>query len=240
RLTSLSVHLKEVSNEPGVCLNVPLQKGTDSWDLQFAPGPGYTVEKKGTAVRKDGGEFDHLNLHLDCYDWGAWGTVVAEGILTDGRILWATLDKDRTERELRVPKREPDSKIASKWKKEMQAEGLQELDDQERQNGNPNDGDGLTVYEEYRGMMAKGKHTRDHPAGPDGYRPLSPKRKDLVVCNTIQGEPAVVAGFRLLEKAAGIHVVEVTEKELPDSRLVNVNLSPTMSVGPQRGLKLYD
>ncbi|HLY09803.1 MAG TPA: hypothetical protein VKW04_10905, partial [Planctomycetota bacterium] len=240
RMTRLSVWLKEVSREPGVCLNVPLEKGGDTFDLQFAPGGGYTVDEEGTRVIKKGSEFDRLELTLDCYDWGAWGTVVAEAMLKDGRVLFATLDKDPSEDELRVPKRDPDSKIADKWKKEMNADGLKDRDDQEPQKGNPNKGDGLTVYEEYRGMIAKGKHTRDYPAGPDGFRPLSPRRKDLIVCNTIRNEPAVVAGFRLLEKAADIHVVEVEEKDLPESRQVNINLSPTMSAGPQHGLKLFD
>jgi hypothetical protein len=239
RMQSLTVRLKDVSNVPGTCLNVPLEKGAETFDLQFAPKNGCTVDEEGTRVIKKGSEFDRLDLSLECYDWGAWGTLVGEAILVDGRILWATLDKDPSVEEILLPKRDSNSKVADKWKKEMNADGISDNDDFEPQTGNTHNGDGLTLYEEYRGMIAKGKHTRDYPAGPDGFRPLSPRRKDLIVCNTIHGEAAVVSGFRLLEKAAGIHVVEVDEKDLPESRLVNVNVRPELTAGPQHGLKLY-
>src|SRR5206468_3226345 len=69
RMTRLAVHLKEVSNEFGICLNVPKQRGSDTFDLKFAPGAGYTVESEGSTVIKKGTEFDKVDLTLDCYDW---------------------------------------------------------------------------------------------------------------------------------------------------------------------------
>jgi len=101
----------------------------------------------------------------------------------------------------------------------------------------------LTLYEEYRGLIAKGKHTRDHPAGPDGIKPLTPQKKDLIVNNTIKvgggSPPEVNAGLLLFEKASGIHIVEVDDSELPDSRQVNINAG-RISAGPQFGLRLVN
>jgi hypothetical protein len=240
KITHINVGLSEVSTEPGVCLNVPLTKGASSPDLNFtgAHNPGVTINDKGLSFYKDG-SFNQLPIVVSCYDWGAWGTVVAQAQLDDGRMLWATLDGDPATEECRLPKRGEDSKIASKWREDMGIAGLADNTDRDTQNGNNHDGDGLTTYEEYRGLIAKGKHTRDYPAGPDGVKPLTPTHKDLIVRNTIKNNSDVAAGFVLFQKASGIHVVELSDGEMPGSRQVNVNAGQ-ITAGPQFGLVVYD
>ncbi len=249
KMNRIAVHLSDVSREPGVCLNLPLSKnsgpstGALSPDLKFSAdhNPGVKIDEEGMRVSKEGGEFTQLPVIVSCYDWGAWGSVVAQASLTDGREIWAYLDGDASTPEVRLPKRDPDSKIADKWKSDMGVSGMKDDADNDKQTGNVNDGDGLTLYEEYRGLIAKGKHTRDHPAGPDGIKPLTPQKKDLIVNNTIKAgggsPPEVNAGLLLFEKASGIHIVEVDENELPESRQVNLNAG-RISAGPQFGLRL--
>ncbi|HZE99294.1 MAG TPA: hypothetical protein VE981_19980 [Planctomycetota bacterium] len=241
RMTSLTVRIDDVSREPGVCLNLPATKGADTPDLRFATGAGYTLEDDGTRVVHKGSPIDKLDLVLDCFDWGAWGAVKSQAVLEDGRMVFGVMEGNPAEDEVRVPKRPPESFIADKWKTDQGIEeGRPDLDDKDPQKGNPNDGDGLTLYEEYRGMMAKGKHTRDHGAGPDGIKPLTPGHKDLILDNRIGSDAAVVAGLLLFEKASGIHLVEVDPAELPQSREVNVNRGPRTSVRAQHGLVLVD
>lgn len=179
---------------------------------------------------------------MTAFDWGAYGELSAVGDLTDGRILDAKVEgmrPDEVVELLRLPKRDGDSHIGGKWKKDMEAASVSDGDDSEQTTGNTHDGDGLSAYEEYRGLIARGKHTRDHSPGRDGHKPLSPRRKDLIVHNTIGGKyaGAAGAGLDLFEKAAEIHVVEVDDGEMPDSRQVNVNRR-TASAGAQYGLRL--
>ena len=238
RLKQLVVELDDVSRVPGVCLNRPLQGGATAPDLKFAPGPGLTIEDDGLRLIKKG-EHSELSFEVECYDWGAWGEVVAHGTLTDGRPVWATLEGDPSQAAVRLPKRESSSKIADKWKADMGVAGLEDVADDDPQQGNRIPGDGLSLYEEYRGLISKGKHTRDLPAGPDGAKPLTPKKKDLVVHDTIKTS-AVQQGFQLLAKAAHIHVVDVRDGELPESRRVNLNTQEDLTAGEQYGLRLID
>jgi hypothetical protein len=246
------VRLDEVSREPGVCLNLPVGKGTNasrgatSPDLKFAAdrNPGTTIDEEGTRLRKKGGEFPELPIVVSSYDWGAYGAVHVQATLTDGRPVWAHLDGDPTHEPVRLPKRDPELKTADKWKADVGVDPTTEDEaDRDKQKGNDKDGDGLTLYEEYRGLIAKGEHTRDHPAGPDGHKPLTPGVKDLIVHNTMEdggaGAPtaAQLADVRLLEKASGIHVVDVAAAESPESRQVNLNTG-RITAGPQFGLRL--
>src|SRR6185295_1285186 len=137
-----------------------------------------------------------------------------------------------------LPKRKRESKVADKWKLDMGAQG-EDGEDSDKQQDNGKDGDGLTLYEEYRGLIAKGQHTRDHPAGTDGAKPLTPRKKDLIVHNRFKNDALIRKGLDLFEKASGIHVVEVDDDEIPESRRVNVNAGQ-ITVTEQYGLRLED
>jgi len=239
RMRRLEVRFHDVSSEPGVCLNLPLDKGATTPDLKFSEESEGTVRNDGMLLQKEG-EFIELHMKVECFDWGAWGMIKGWALLTDGRIIWSTLDGDPSEDELRLPKRKRNSKIADKWKKDLEVPGTaRDEDDDDKQEKNQNYGDGLTVYEEYRGLIAKGKHTREHSAGADGVKPLTPKRKDLIIHNKFRDEAVIRKGLEMFAKASGIHVVEVDDGELPASRRVNVNAG-RIQVTEQCGLLLED
>lgn len=240
RIDALTLRLDAVSREPGVCLNQPLGGGATSPDLQFAADSGATLDQQNTRLQKQGLKAAQYAFTIDCYDWAASAKFVAEATLADGRQVFATLDGDPTTADVRLPKRSESSLIADAWQTLMGG-AARDTDDDDRQAGNGNRGDGLTRFEEYRGMLAKGKHTRDHAAGPDGKRPLMPGTKDLVVENTIQHAllPSVKAGLRLFEQASGIHIVEVDAGEFDPARQVNLNLG-SATAGPQHGLRLVN
>jgi hypothetical protein len=237
KMQRLEVRFQEVSSEPGVCLNRPLENGGTTPDLKFAARSEGTLKNNDLLLQKDG-EFTDVNMTIECFDWGAYGTIKAWSRLSDGRMAYATLDGDPSEDEVRLPKRKRESKVADKWKSDMAAQG-EDDEDSDKQQGNRNDGDGLTLYEEYRGLIAKGTHTREHPAGTDGAKPLTPKKKDLILHNRFKSEAVIRKGLDLLEKASGIQVVEVDDGELPDSRRVNVNAGH-ITVTEQHALILED
>jgi hypothetical protein len=129
--------------------------------------------------------------------------------------------------QLTVPRRSRGGFIADAWRNQHGFEGA-DGEDGDSQPGNPQLGDGLTAYEEYRGLVIAGQHTR-------GTEHLDPKRKDLIVLNEIGA--AANQGLRLFETAAGIHVVEMRAVELPKSRQVNRNRA-TASGGAQHAVLL--
>jgi len=73
-----------------------------------------------------------------------------------------------------------DSQVSDSWKELNKATKLQDDDDNEEgQNGvgDEHHGDGLSLYEEYRGFIENKKHIR-----------TSPVKKDLMVCSLIKND----------------------------------------------------
>jgi hypothetical protein len=104
---------------------------------------------------------------------------------------------------------------------------------EDAQDGNSKNGDRLTAYEEYRGLIVGGQHTRR----ATGSKMLDPRKKDLAVLNVIGAKAK--PGLELFEKASGVRVLEMRAGELPASRLLNGNRT-TASRGEQYGMKLVE
>jgi len=231
-LKDVEMHLEAVSEEPGVCLNVPKDGGGETTpDLKFGAESDGEVADEGRRVRKNG-KFLSVTATVECFDWGASGHITARGTLTDGRPVWGTLEGDPTTELVLLPHRESGSRVADTWK--SQCGGGKDNDDNDRQTGNTNHGDGLTVYEEYRGLIVKGKHTRDH--GED--QRLTTGRKDLIVDDSKIGS-AADDGIKMFESASGINIVRVGKDELATTRQVNPNRGK-ITVTAQHGLRLID
>ncbi|HEY0075150.1 MAG TPA: hypothetical protein VGB77_13715 [Abditibacteriaceae bacterium] len=218
--------LLDVSDEPGVCLNQPLQNATRDPDLKFesAKNPGMDVKDKTVITRAPD---IAATAVISCFDWGAFGKLKVTAELEDGQQLIGYLAGKKGVTEILVPKRAKDSKVADAWKQLRQIKTQSDQDDSEKQAGNQNDGDGLTLYEEYRGLIARGTHVS-----------LNPNKKEIVVANP--SGAAAQGALALFQKASsGIEVVEVKDDELPQSRQVNLNYG-TANGGAQHGLRLVE
>ena len=204
--------LTGVSKEKGVCVNDPGKGAGDELDLLFEPGAAVQVDEQGQTATctTDKGECKVL---VRARDYGASGALRVTASTDDGKTLQAIFEGKPTS-DILLPDREPGSKIAQRWKKENGLTGLPDDFDDETTPGNSHKGDGITLYEHYRGVMAKGRHVR-----------LSPKQggrwlKHFFVVNEL-GRGAE-AGFALLEKASGgIRVVALDRNELSKDRVVN-------------------
>lgn len=221
--------LVEVSQEPGVCLNWPQQNATTDADLQFlaANNPGKTIQDPKTLLHTK--PDNSVSCVLSSFDWGAWGKLKVTAKLEDGDELVGYLAGQKGTTEILLPKRDKDSKIAEAWKKKAFAKNApDDQSDDETSPGNTNNGDGLTFYEEYRGLMAKGQH-----------KSLDPSRKEIIVENAFGNLPD--AAFKLFESASQILPVQVAPGELNDTprydRQVNTN-SQNAKRGNQYGLRL--
>lgn len=250
--------LPESSTEPGVCLNFPLEAAADpkDHDLRFVTGGDAAPVGEGAQEAETApGDWQQATAQVGAFDWGAYGKLSAVAYVPGyGEVLGVL--EGTNERFVRLPKRSADSFIGDAWKKAHGVESLSDDDDAETSEGNQNHGDGYTLYEEYRGLFARGKHSRQNEEAQ-----LDPKRKDLAVLlakrartatYTVGGVPAtyqlqpigahfstVRSGTHLLENAVSrAHVVLLDQDEAPESRRINQN-SKYGNRGAQHGVLLY-
>lgn len=191
--------LKDTSKERGVCMNWPPQPEANSpFDLQFEQDAngrdvlivgtdGQAAEQAGTSPTTDG------EIVVSCFDYGAWGELEALAELENGEVVYGVV-KGSNEPRLRLPARKKDSKIANVFLK-----GLANLKDDDDSEDDPVGdifkGDGLTLYEEYRGFM-----DGDHWTAGD------PKKKDVFVLNQLRSHPPAMRGIKVFAKATGLNV----------------------------------
>jgi hypothetical protein len=220
------------SYEPGVMMNWPPPNAVkkDEPDLKFdedlnAP---LELEVKGDrgdkAITKDG-SYTEASAYVSSYDWGAYGVLTVEAVLLDGQRVLGHLFKDESKGEILIPKRSgPDDPIAEIWKRQNGVMGEDAWDDAEpSQPGDAHPGDGLTLYEEYRGFRVNGKHL-----GTD------PKKKDLFVVNAL-GVRLADRGALHFGAATGITVHLIRADELPENG-INVNSSGNYQNNRQHGV----
>jgi hypothetical protein len=169
--------LGNVSKEPGVCLNWPpawqVKKEPD-FDLKIVKQEDpqntqnmllETVDEHGqSAMSKD--KLTEVVLTITSYDWGGWGELKVTAILDDPQHtpIVAHLKDNPNVEALSIPKDDNGNHIADAWEKDHVLTGSTQAesdDDFEPEGGHT--GDGLSLYEEYRGFMTGGAHNRTSP-----------------------------------------------------------------------------
>jgi hypothetical protein len=217
--TRVTFRLGNVSRYPGVCMNWPAIPGSapssnvrgPKPDLQFPATDDfyrsdYTVrdEKQvaiisGNSAGDGGGE-----IEVDCFDGAAIGEIVAEAELADGRIIQGEVKGQPGSRKILIPDREEGvSDIAKVWRT-RRASGLKdESDDEQIPAGDSGQGpgDGLSVWEEYRGFF-QGGAWRDN---------CFPNRKDLFIDNRIGARAQ--SGIKLFEQITSLAVHDKINKD---------------------------
>lgn len=184
--------LIDVSREPGVCLNWPLQAKDKDYDLRFAKHPTGTLSNSDLTLEvKDATRDDknqpYAETSVDSFDFGGRAIcVLADGREVEGALV-GTNDIPR------LPKMNGPGWIADNWKTERKVSALADDDDNEAVSGQIYTGDGYTLYEEYRGWAEAGRHVEGDPL-----------KKDLFVRNKIGAD--AIGGFRLFERVSKVRV----------------------------------
>lgn len=228
KVASFEVRLKETSRQPGIALNMPLSPAANPGpDLRFLAEGGVIVRDEGQSATVPSPDGKTGKCRIAAFDGGAWSTLTVEAVLEGGsRIprIQGHLERLNGPTDILLPKRSASSKIASSWLAAFR--NPRDDADAETAPGTGNQGDGLSVYEEYRGLVAKGK-----------YRRLDPQRKKLLI--EVQGglSTSAARGFALFEAASGIKVIELDSGELAADRVVNRNAGYAHLVA-QHGLRL--
>lgn len=210
---SFELRLNNTSKEPGITINYPEEPDPNQFpDLRFLllPNIESVDEDQFTSVSSPDGITG--KTYVASYDGGGWTTLTAEAILKDGRHIQGRLLKPGGEIDIRIPKRDPNSKIAEAWLKANGNPG--EKDDKEKSDGNKNDGDGLTAYEEYRGVISEGKFKR-----------LNPNRKELGILANQTNFSLFNEGMNWFKSASELEIIrfDIDRHEIPIDNRLNQN-----------------
>jgi hypothetical protein len=145
------------SRVPGVCVNFP-RRGTIAPDLQFLPSKGFSVEPTGQSSDWAGyeatGKFkvgEEFTLTVGCFDYGPIGAITFRGSVPV-RIVGS--DGQTT---LQLPQDENSNQIADAWEtqEKIREKNLEATWDKVHVAGQDKDGDGICLYERYRGFRTR-------------------------------------------------------------------------------------
>lgn len=215
RATSITFHLRNVSREPGTCINWPASPAKPAPpDMKFEAerNPGSTVLNDGLGLEKKEDKMWKAAAELTTFDWGAYADLQAVAVLETGAELVSIVDGEPGLISLPLPKSAPGCRVADVWKQSTGASGPDVADDEDDPVGDGNKGDGLTLYQEYRGYHAKGKHAEGDP-----------RKKDFFIVDAI-GNGSTKAGIRLFKDLSGLRVEDrLMEDEIGPNRAINFN-----------------
>ncbi len=185
--------------------------GIPPWSFPEISENGQKGELPNPPQDKAGQPF--ADAAIESYDFGGKSELRVTCILRDGREIIGLMKGEGGAQDLvRLPKRAGPDWIAEVWRKENDVMNLAASDDSEKVEGQPMNGDGFTLYEEYRGWVVNGQHAEGDP-----------KRKDFFVLNMIGADAR--AGLELFEQLAQLRVhSKVRRWEMsPETRLMNGN-----------------
>jgi hypothetical protein len=223
--------LADISMEKGVCMNWPRKTAKSDYGLKFIQDKNENLDVVGPDEAKTKNYVENAQATISAFDFGAWGTLQITAQDEQGRDLKVHV-RGREVSEMRVPLDENHNHIADAWEIENVGDLRgQDNDDQETQPKGKSDcpGDGLSLYEEYRGFRVQGDHIR-----------ADPKKKDLFLCDNTTGKVAA-AGMDLFESATKLKVWRMTYEEMGSDRLINRNgAGGTAHVVDQHGILIED
>lgn len=210
--------LWKTSRELGVCLNWPPNPDAAlPFDLQFEQEENRHLLVEGTdrqiAVHTVPADFTDTVM-VSCFDYGAHGEFAATAELENGQIVHGKVKFTANQQELKLPFRADGSLIAAEFMNRHGLSGVTDDDDGERDPvGDGFTGDGLTLYEEYRGFMVG-----------DNWTSANPKKKDLFVVNEMRGDRSLAMGLRLFQRVTNLEVHDLLrENQVRDVGLINFN-----------------
>ena len=229
RATSITFTLAEVTRLPGVCINWPPDPARPAPpDLRFDPeaNRGRSVGPDGLSCKLEGQGLKLATVTVTSYDWGAFGLLEARAQLEGGGEVTAFLPAAPRERALRLPRSRKGSWIADAWREAKGASAADGEDEDDDPQGDGTTGDGLTLFEEYRGLRVDGFWTEGHPT-----------QKELFLVDTVGGPTkGACARFTTL---TGIRVHDrLREDEVDAKRRVNFNSGGGPCAGAQHAVKL--
>ena len=231
--------LLETSKEKGVCLNWPPPLAPNApgandpppYDLQFESGKNADmfVHDEGLRLVDTAPAKLEREVNVSCFDFGAYGEFAVHAVLQNGQLVEGIVRGTTDKKRLKLPACKDGSKIATVYLDNNGVSNRADDDDSEDDPvGDRYKGDGLTLYEEYRGFMVG-----------DAWTPGTPKKKDVFVINELRGLPSVVAGVKLFESLTSLKVHDLLRDNQvqPDGR-INFNRTSAPHVVDQHAIRI--
>ncbi|MBI5462977.1 MAG: hypothetical protein HY941_12400 [Gammaproteobacteria bacterium] len=211
--------LLDTSREPGVAMNWPLGANDTDYDLRLTAAPAFTgtVSDNGQQIDVEQTQGDEQGrpfalAQIDSYDFGGRSSLSVVCTLADGREIVGVMKSEGGEQDLvRLPKMKGPDWIAESWRNDKKVEKPAD-DDDEKVEGQQYNGDGYTLYEEYRGFVVAGKRIEGDP-----------EKKDFFVLNLIGAD--ATPGIELFEELSQLRVhAKLRRSEMSQTtRLMNGN-----------------
>ena len=216
------------SKEPGYAMNAELDSPNPGFDLKLESGADGLIvfDDTGQKAQSKPGEYTQSTATVASYDWGGFGTIKVTAYLPDGSTLDGYLEGDQAQADIRLPLRPASSLIADAWKKQHpEVDGLADISDNESSPvGDGSPGDGLTLYEEYRGFIINGQHVEGNPT-----------KKDYFIVNNAGW--LYQSGLKLFQYLSGLEVhYNLRKTELPQNRVINKNHNEGAHIVDQHGV----
>lgn len=218
--------LKDTSEQPGVCMNLPpremerpgVPKRPPDPDLGFDRQRNPKLEIKDPRAQiawtKPGEKgIGEATAVIASYDWGGYSLLKVTAQMPDGRKVEGHLAGHPGVVDILLPKRKEESLIADAWKEKRGVEDQKDNDDNEEDpEGDGHKGDGLTLYEEYRGFWENGRHIYGDP-----------KKKDYFIADLVPTQRAK-DGIALFQGLSGLAVHHrFIRKDFSEDRVINFN-----------------
>ncbi len=211
--------LTQCSKEPGYAMNAPLDSPSRDFDLKLDSGTPALIPQgtNGQKAQTQPGQLTQSSVVIAPYDWGGYGTIKVTAMMPDNSQIVGYLEGDTSQTDVRLPMRTSGSFIADSWKKSKGVVGKSDnADDEASPAGDGHAGDGLTLYEEYRGFIEDGQHIEGDPT-----------KKDFFIVNTAGWSH--LGGIKLFQQLSGLAVhYRLKQTEMPLSHVIN----PNHDVGP--------
>lgn len=234
---SFLFELENVSTEPGVCMNFPADSASTAPDLQFEsdlntpPANSSLVMIVGTNEME---VLDPVNQGLkeataivSSFDFGAYGQIKVTARFNAAPDIVGYLKDDPAKtQDIPMPKSRSGSHIADTWKEHY---GVTDSDDEddldETPQGDGHNGDGLSLYEEYRGFSVDRVHVR-----------TSPGVKDLFIRDEI-GNASIKFEIMHAQHVSGLKIHhKLREDEIGPDGVINYRNSWAHQTFDQHGL----
>jgi hypothetical protein len=204
--------LTKSSKEPGYAMNAPIANPSKDFDLKLEGSDLILTDPNAQKGETRPGELTQSTVTVTPYDWGAFGTIKVTALMSDGSKLVGHLEGDTAQEDIRLPLRSAQSLIADVWKQNHGVAGMADVNDNESDPpGDGHPGDGLSLYEEYRGFIIDGQHVEGNP-----------NKKDYFILN--RAGAFFQGGIRLFQSLSGLEVHgNLRDSELASDRVINRN-----------------
>lgn len=196
RIEGVRFILRSVTSYPGVCINDKRICYNTSLDVFFKQSGNPELIISADSLKAEGGDVRRAVISIN--DYAAFGMMEAQVKIND---TWYTASEEYTGNTMiSIPVDRDGDAIADSWEREFGVEG-KPLTWDEDEPLHKNRGDGLTLFEEYRGMFEK------LPDGGLQYLRTNPVRKEICVIDNSE-----LLSISLFERLSGIKVVKLDER----------------------------